>query len=141
MRIDFCVKRPVSAVITLKDGKTIIGGNYCTNAQDVCPRQAGEGYAKCFTTCGQIGHAEEVAIRLLRGAGLGKSEVERIDVYNHDRPCDACKRLLTAYGLLAVTKFHGLATPHALDEEQIRVIDKEYCLTLPGNHSSQAGSW
>lgn len=144
LRLGFCVKRPVSAVLTFKDGRTLVGGNYCTNPQLTCPRLPGEGYAKCYSICGQIGHAEEVVIRLLRSAldGGPTTQVKSIDIYNHDRPCDGCKRLLKSYGVEQVTRFHPMAMPAAITEDEVRNIDKEYALTLPGGHSNQnGGTW
>lgn len=142
--MDFCVKRPVSAVVTLKDGRILIGGNVCTNQQSTCPRQPGEGYEKCYTVCGQIGHAEQVAIRLIVAeqlAGSATSHVTSVDVYGHHGPCDACKRMLVAFGLDKVTKFHPLASPAPLDKGDIDAINREYGLHQLGSHSKQKGDW
>ena len=149
MAIGYCAKRPVSAVVTFKDGTIVVGGNYCTNPQTTCPRQAGEGYEKCYTICGQLGHAEQVAIRLaVREAALGvsksgtyASQIASVDVYNHEGPCDACKRMLAVFGIDKVTKFHPLAIPAPIDKETREVIDKEYCLERLGSHSKQQGPW
>ncbi|WPH68528.1 hypothetical protein [Stenotrophomonas phage BUCTxx99] len=142
--MDFCVKRPVSAVVTLKDGRILIGGNVCTNPQTKCPRQPGEGYQKCYTVCGQLDHAEQVAIRLLvreQLPGNVRDHVASIDVYNHAGPCDACKRMLGAFGLERLTKFHALARPAPLDADDIDAINKEYGLNQLGSHSKQQGDW
>lgn len=149
MPIGYCAKRPVSAVVTFKDGRIVIGGNFCTSPQLTCPRQAGEGYEKCYTVCGQLGHAEQIAIRLIvREVSLGAttsgsyaSHIASVDVYNHEGPCDACKRMLVAFGIDKLTRFHSLALPAPIDEETREVIDKEYALERLGSHSKQQGPW
>jgi len=144
--IGYCVKRPVSAVVTLKDGRVLIGGNFCTNQQPTCPRQPGEGYEKCYTVCGQIGHAEQVAVRLIirelaQTSSSYASQITSVDVYGHHGPCDACKRMLAAFNLDKLTKFHQHATPGPVDPETIEIVDKEYALTRVGSHSKQYGEF
>lgn len=142
--IGYCVKRPVSAVVTLKDGRVLIGGNFCTNQQPTCPRQPGEGYEKCYTVCGQIGHAEQVAIRLIIAeqlTGPPASTIASVDVYGHHGPCDACKRMLATFGLDKLTKFHPFATPGPIDRDTVDAVDKEYALTRVGSHSKQYGEF
>lgn len=142
--IGYCVKRPVSAVVTLKDGRILIGGNFCTNSQPTCPRLPGEGYEKCYTVCGQLGHAEQVAIRLIvreQFTGTAASQIASVDVYNHTGPCDACKRMLAAFGIDKITKFHPHAMPGPIDQDTVEAIDKEYALSRVGSHSKQYGDF
>jgi len=142
MAIGYCVKRPVSVVITFTDKTVILGGNFCTNSQSTCPREAGEGYEKCFSICGQLGHAEAVAIRLLIAHGVKPDKVAHVDVYNHEGPCDACRRLLDYHGLTARTRFHPHSLPAPIDEITRENVDKEYALSRPGPHSKQYnGGW
>lgn len=62
-----CAKRQVTATLILPDGRRFVGTNGCANPQLVCPRAAGEGYAKCREICRQGGHAEQMALAAARG--------------------------------------------------------------------------
>jgi len=58
------------ARLSVVDGRVFYGENLCDEPQPVCPREVGEGYAKCRDVCRQqAGHAEEVAIAAARRAG------------------------------------------------------------------------
>lgn len=142
-----CAKKQVRAVAHLyreegerteKGINIIVGGNLCTNPQSTCPRAVGEGYHKCFSVCGQLGHAEDVLLRQLRLRGITADMVERVTVFNHDRPCDSCRALLDAAGLLGKTTFKG-DNPDDLgrmDPFYYKGISEAYHLIEPSSHSS-----
>lgn len=74
-----CAKGRVRARLTLVDGRVFHGENLCDTPQPVCPREVGEGYAKCKDLCQQrSGHAEESAIAaaLREGADLPGATME-----------------------------------------------------------------
>lgn len=137
--IYYCQKRPVSAVVTLKDGEVLMGGNFGLRAVAVCPRVTGEGYAKCFSVCGQLNHAEAMVLRMLRAGGYTYEHVRYVDVYGHSQPCESCKLALRAAGLLDVTRFHSHSMPLAVTQELQAEVEKEYSLTAPPSHSRYAG--
>lgn len=58
-----CAKTVVTCTIITRDGERFVGRNDCDNPQRVCPREPGEGYAKCVSICQQPGHAETMALR------------------------------------------------------------------------------
>lgn len=139
-----CAKQRVMAVVVYKSPLhhgveyVVIGENVCLTPQSTCPRTPGEGYAKCHTHCAQLGHAEEVAIRQILRHGIAVSDVLRIEVFGHSGPCDNCRSLLTAYGLLDVTKFYPLIAPCALTDDVRADIDAAYNLSDPSSHSRHA---
>lgn len=137
--IHYCQKRPVSAVVTLKDGKVLMGGNFGLRAVAECPRVPGEGYAKCFTECGQLNHAEAMVLRMLRTGGYTPEHVRYVDVYGHNQPCESCKLALRAARLLDMTRFHPNASPSPINKEIEDDVNKEYSLVAPPSHSRYAG--
>lgn len=133
-----CAKRRVVAVATVRGPlgmRYFIGENLCTNPQSTCPRSPGEGYAKCYSVCGQLGHAEENLLRQIRMAGVALGDIQVIHVYGQPGPCDHCRALLRDLGLLAITKFYGDAYPKALSFTDKHRIKLAYNLNAPSSHS------
>lgn len=85
-----CAKLQVRCTIVTPDGSRFIGENWCASPQPVCPRAPGEGYEKCKTVCGQLGHAEEVAVMLAGDAARGAHAY----VENHTHACRNCQEVL-----------------------------------------------
>ena len=137
VRVGPCGKQRVVALILMRDGRSFTGENLTTNPQPTCPRTAGEGYRKCFSVCGQIGHAEYVAIRQMLVAGYQSSDVERIIVYGHTGPCRACGVLLDSLNLSAVTRFYPDAVPPHLDGDRLREIRDSFVLGQDQPHPFQ----
>lgn len=140
MKMGPCAKQKVVAVVTHKSFKhnpesVIIGENICLTPQPICPRSPGEAYAKCLTHCSQLGHAEEVALRQIHRLGIAHSDITSIRVYGHHGPCDNCRALLTACGLLDVTTFHPDIEPPDLGASNFEQIADAFNLTNPSSHS------
>jgi deoxycytidylate deaminase len=92
-----CAKRRVRCVVITANG-SFWGENVCKYPQRVCPRKEGEGYEKCKTVCGQIGHAEEVALAAAASAGADmKGSVAQL--YGHTRACSECQKALGMHGV------------------------------------------
>jgi deoxycytidylate deaminase len=85
-----CAKLQVRCTIVTPDGSRFVGENWCAHPQPACPRAPGEGYEKCKTVCGQIGHAEEVAVMLAGDAARGSHAY----VENHTYACRNCQEVL-----------------------------------------------
>jgi len=81
-----CAKRRVQAVLTSPSGEVFVAENVCLNPQPVCPRELGEGYAKCKSICQQVDHAEA---QVLRMAGLSGSMGATLRITHH-YACDEC---------------------------------------------------
>jgi hypothetical protein len=90
-----CAKTTVRCTIVTVAGDHITGENWCANPQPVCPREIGEGYAKCQTICRQEGHAEAVAVRL---AGP-KARGARAYLTGHTYACQSCQEALFGAGV------------------------------------------
>lgn len=90
-----CAKARVTCTLTLPDGGTVVGENWCANPQPVCPRLPGEDYTKCETICQQEGHAEQVAVRLAGPRAVGAVAVLR----GHGYACRACQEALFGAGV------------------------------------------
>jgi deoxycytidylate deaminase len=90
-----CAKTTVTCVITAADGRRFIGTNACANPQPKCPREPGEGYAKCVSICQQQGHAE---VQALRAAGP-HADGATAELYGHTYACQACQEALYAAGV------------------------------------------
>jgi hypothetical protein len=71
-----------------------VGENVCLNPQPVCPREPGEGYAKCKSICRQVGHAEELAIEAAGEDARGST----IEV-THWYACDYCSAIARKAGV------------------------------------------
>jgi len=128
-----CAKQQVVCFIWV-DGQShpIVGTNHCVNPQTTCPRLPGEGYRKCFSICGQLGHAEDVALRQMRLAGITPDRVKRIAVYGHYGPCESCRALLDSLGLLPVTTF--INEPINVTNQERVAIEKAYALDAALTH-------
>lgn len=92
-----CAKRMVTCVLIPAGPRLpafyIIGDNDCENAQQVCPRTEGEGYDKCRSICGQVGHAEMVALQKAKAAGVDLNGATAV-VTGHHWICEPCGRAL-----------------------------------------------
>lgn len=84
------------------------GENLCEEPQTVCPREVGDGYAKCSSVCRQrAGHAEESALAAALRAGAdvlhGTMEVEYLlyDLRWTPAPhiCTQCRLLCDWHGI------------------------------------------
>ena len=96
-----CAKRRVLCKIELADGRSIVGENACLNPQQLCPRQdlpTGVGYELCKDVCKQVGHAEEVAVSLLREG----DRPTKATITGHNYVCDNCKSILRSVGITEV---------------------------------------
>jgi tRNA(Arg) A34 adenosine deaminase TadA len=95
-----CAKKTVLAVITDAEGRVLgWGSNECGAPQDACPREPGEGYAKCLSICRQPSHAEIAAIsNVLKHHGR-VPEGARCRVFGIDRICNECIVALDEFGI------------------------------------------
>lgn len=94
-----CVKATVTCTLVLRNGSRIVGTNECLNPQTTCPRLPGEDYAKCKSVCQQLGHAEEVALKL--AGPLAKGAHAYIE--GHTWACQSCQIALFGAGVSALT--------------------------------------
>lgn len=92
-----CAKRRTQCVLYALDGQVFAAENVCLNPQPVCPREPGEGYAKCKTICQQVGHSEATVVAMAGPAAKGA----RI-VCNHWYGCDPCAEVCKAAGVASV---------------------------------------
>lgn len=92
-----CAKRRVKAVLVGASGYRYIGTNACTNPQEVCPREHGEGYDKCRSVCGQAHHAEVDA--LLQAGEDAMGGTMRVD---HTYACAGCIAAMNAAGVARI---------------------------------------
>lgn len=90
-----CAKRVVRATLVCLDGSRFVGTNHCLEAQKVCPRKPGEGYAKCVSVCRQPGHAERMAIKAAGSKATGGT----MYIEGIDWACDDCQRLMRDCGI------------------------------------------
>lgn len=90
-----CAKQRVECVIVGVDGQRWHGANDCAAPQPACPREPGEGYAKCVEVCRQDGHAEIMALRQAGEAARGGTAY----VSGHVYVCDGCQSALRAAGV------------------------------------------
>jgi deoxycytidylate deaminase len=139
-----CAKQRVTAVVSHDDPNhdpqsVVIGENVCLTPRALCPRMPGEGYAKCYTHCSQLGHAEEVVLRVVRHLGIPFERITRITVYGHTGPCDNCRSMLGAYGLLDLTEFVPNVVPDKLSIGTQSYITQAYNLNEPSSHSKHKG--
>lgn len=93
-----CAKRRVLAVVYARDGRSYTGTNDCANPQPACPREPGEGYAKCSTVCGQHGHAEAMALRAAGDQARGAT----MKLWGIGWHCRACQEAAYAAGVVAL---------------------------------------
>lgn len=90
-----CAKKVVRCVIVAENGKAYIGENWCSNPQEVCPREPGEGYEKCQSICKQSGHAEINAIKAAKRDADGATAY----LVGHHHYCKACQLALFTAGV------------------------------------------
>lgn len=90
-----CAKQSVTATIIGASGRHYTGMNACRSPQQTCPREDGEGYDKCKTICRQLGHAEDMALRLAGDDARGG----RVVVVGHTAACAGCRALLAEAGV------------------------------------------
>lgn len=87
-----CIKQIVTATIITTDGERFVGSNYTTKDNGgLCPRsdmKSGEGYDLCRDVCGQIGHAEIVALMI---AG-DKAQGSTLYIEGHSYACANCTK-------------------------------------------------
>lgn len=94
-----CAKATIRCTLVTTDGDHIIGENWCLNPQDTCPREPGDGYEKCKTICRQLGHAEEMAVRLAGERAVGsKAYLE-----GHTYACMDCQHALFGAGVSSLS--------------------------------------
>lgn len=107
MSLGRCARRVVTATLTALDGQVFVGRNDCNAPQPTCPR-AGmpryTGYTLCRTICLQIGHAEDVALRLAGAKARGAT----LKVEGIDHICDPCK---------GAARIAGIARLYVADQE------------------------
>lgn len=96
-----CAKREVRCFITATDGTQFIGTNWCGNAQSICPRLPGEGYAKCWTVCRQANHAERDALLLAGPHAEGAAAV----LSGHTHYCRECQEALFNAGIKTLSVY------------------------------------
>ena len=75
-------------------GNKYQSSNFCTNPQDVCPRETlghkqGEGYYLCKYICGQEAHTEVNVINFVKSLDVDLTDAT-IEV-EHDWVCGGCK--------------------------------------------------
>jgi deoxycytidylate deaminase len=93
-----CAKTRVRCTIFTMDGRHVVGENDCLNPQEKCPRDAFEGYDKCFSICRQVGHAEQVALATARAAGYDlKNAIAIVEGISH--VCRDCQEKLYDAGV------------------------------------------
>lgn len=96
-----CAKRQVRCVIIAANADWFVGENDCANPQAICPREPGEGYAKCQSICQQAGHAEAEAVKAAGDAAKGGSA----QLWGHYWMCEPCGRALRDAGVVSVTVY------------------------------------
>lgn len=94
-----CARRVVTCTLVTPRGERIVGKNWCSNPQEVCPRTENEDYAKCKTVCQQWGHAEEVAVVVAGERAMGA----RAYIEGHTYACRNCQETLFAAGVSYLT--------------------------------------
>lgn len=93
-----CAKKKVTCVIFTPNGESFVGTNDCSNPQDTCPRNPGEGYDKCKSICEQEGHAEIMALKAA-GANANRAVAH---LYGIEYYCPACQKALFSAGVIAL---------------------------------------
>jgi hypothetical protein len=93
-----CAKQTVTCTITTVSGETMLGENWCSNPQDVCPRAPGEDYTKCKVICHQHGHAETEALKV--AGDRAKGGTARIK--GHTYFCMDCQHALFNAGIINI---------------------------------------
>jgi hypothetical protein len=122
-----CAKTTVRCTIVAPNGERFVGENICHTPQAVCPRVAGEDYAKCATVCHQVGHAEAVAAYL----GRGRSEGGTAYLEGHTYACASATRrrkpssASTGPGFRSMTMFAHLPPIDSTQTDFARMLSVE----------------
>ncbi len=97
-----CIKQVVTATIITPAGKRYVGSNYTTKDNGgICPRaemKSGEGYDLCRDICGQIGHAEVIALMIAGDEARGST----LYIEGHTYACDSCKKAADIAGITSI---------------------------------------
>jgi hypothetical protein len=94
-----CAKTKVKCTIVTSDGDHVVGENWCLNPQETCPRNEGEDYTKCKTVCRQLGHAEDLAVRIAGDNAKGG----RAYLEGHNYACQNCQIALFGAGVKSLS--------------------------------------
>lgn len=94
-----CAKKVTKCTLVTPELLHIVGENWCLNPQPECPREPDEDYKKCKIVCGQIGHAEEIAV-LLAG-DLAKGSAAYLE--GHTYACMKCQHALFGAGVKSLS--------------------------------------
>lgn len=92
-----CAKAVVKARLVTASGQVFEGENAVIKPQAQCPRAEGEGYDKCISVCGQLGHAEVMAIVAARDAEVELRGAHMIVGYHH--VCEDCQSVMRSFGI------------------------------------------
>lgn len=95
-----CAKVRVFCTLVHPDGRRWVGENVVRRPQPTCPRDtlglaSGTGYHHCVDTCGQVGHAEVLALLAAGSHAAGSTAY----VENRDFVCYDCQAQLVAAGV------------------------------------------
>ena len=98
-----CAKVTTTCLIVLPHGGPIfMGQNLCEKPQNKCPRgkmPTGTGYDLCISACGQIGHAEKVALKAAAGHDLNGAVLY---LHGHYYICEDCQEAINLAGIKKV---------------------------------------
>lgn len=100
-----CAKTVVRATAVLRGplGTPVVftGENRCRNPQEVCPREPGEGYAKCASICDQVGHAELDLVNQITGRDDDYFSLKgsSVVITGHTYVCRECQEALYDAGV------------------------------------------
>lgn len=95
-----CAKAQIKCTLVTVNGDHVVGENWCLNPQPVCPRAPGEDYTKCQTICRQLGHAEEMAVRIAGAHARGA----RAFLEGHTYACMNCQHSLFDAGVASLSR-------------------------------------
>lgn len=114
-----CAKVVVRAELRTVCGQVFHGENWCLQPQQVCPRDPGEGYAKCDDVCQQSAHAEINAITKALDAGVNVRGANLIVNYHYI--CPDCQDFIDSYAINAVAvqpatgcDWRKMSVPHSI---------------------------
>lgn len=99
-----CRKQVVQATIVTPTGQRFVGRNWiASDPGPVCPRvvegcETGVGYHLCKDVCGQLGHAETVALGIAGSAAYGST----LYLEGHTYACDPCQEACKAAGIVEI---------------------------------------
>jgi hypothetical protein len=93
-----CAKKRVRAELTTPTGEVYHGENTCLSPQPTCPRQPGEGYAKCKAICRQPMHAE-IAALVAAHECPNPLQGSHMRIRGIDHVCAECQTLMQELGI------------------------------------------